>query len=304
MRIGIDESGDFTRHSAMQDHFSVAIEARSGSLERFRRWESSVGKEQRSGGEVKGSLLTTEQLACFVNDVLAPEPPIRLRPVLLRPTAESPESVNSSRHATADQLEAEAQAARAAGDLRAAGEAQQCARWIRALNDSDYLWLNAMSTCVGAAIYDVFLDSDAGGYSEELRHLKIVVDQRKIRANNVPGKTAAVQAVAWFLQVDSAQAFPAMAPLLRRMADAHPLAEQWRTLDRKWRVVPLIEAICDFSARSIDHPAIRIADVVATIYGRASRREDSAVRQVRHRCEALVGGSGMSLWVRLARTGR
>lgn len=300
MRIGIDETGDFSPTSPTRDHFCVAIHPRLPSLGRFRQWESLIGKDNRENGEVKGHLLTNDQLAAFVSDVLEPDPPIRLRPVLVRPSEEALEWIAFSRQATAAGLRAAAQDLATKGNRKPGREAQRCADWIAALNDSDYLWLNGMSTCVGAALYDLLVDATAGGYTEELDDLKVSVDERTIRARNLAGRSGAVQAIAWFFRADSGQAFPPIEGLLRDMDDTHPFARRWRGADRQWRVVPLVESVCNFSARSSEHPEIRIADVAAAIFSRGSNRDDPGARALHERCIALVGGSERPLHVRLA----
>jgi len=241
-----------------------------------------------------------DQLASFVTDVLEPDPPIRLRPVLVQPGEESREGIALSRQATALGLRAEARSLAAEGKGKASREAQQCAEWITALNDSDYLWLNAMSTCVGAALYDVLVDATAGSYTEELDDFKISVDERTIRARNLAGRSGAVQAVAWFLRVDSAQAFASVGRVLADMDDTHPFVRRWRGPDRKWRVVPLLESVCNFSARSREDPEIRVADIAAAIFARGSNRDDRRARALLERSIALVGGSDGLLQVRLA----
>jgi hypothetical protein len=300
MHIGIDETGDFSPTSLTRDHFCVAIHPRRRSLDRFRQWESSIGKDNRENGEVKGHLLTNDQLASFVSDVLELDPPIRLRPVLVRPSEETRELIAFSRQATVTGLRAAAQDLATEGNRKPAREAQQCAAWIAALNDSDYLWLIAMSTCVGAALYDLLVDAKAGGYTEELDDLKISVDQRTIRARNLAGRSGVIQAIAWFFRVDSGQAFAAIESVLRDMDDTHPFSRRWRGADRKWRVVPLLESVCNFSARSGELPEIRIADVAAAIFSRGSNRDDPGARALHARCIALVGGSERPLHVRLA----
>jgi hypothetical protein len=92
--------------------------------------ESSIGNDHRENGEVKGHLLTNNQLASFVSDVLEPDPPIRLRPVLVRPSEEAREGIAFSRQATAMALRAEAQNRDTKGNRKAAREALQCAAWI------------------------------------------------------------------------------------------------------------------------------------------------------------------------------
>jgi hypothetical protein len=109
MQIGVDETGDFSPTSLTRDHFSVAIHPRRRSLDRFRQWESSIGKDHRENGEVKGHLLTNDRLSSFVSEVLEPDPPIRLRPVLVRPSEETREGIAFLREATTTGLRAEAQ---------------------------------------------------------------------------------------------------------------------------------------------------------------------------------------------------
>jgi hypothetical protein len=299
MRVGVDETGDFSPTSITRNHFCVAVEARDGSIERFRQWESSVGPNARENGEVKGRRLAFDELLSFVSDVLEKDPAVRLRPVFVRPADEGLETIALSREATTSALKAGAQALSAEGDPKMARQAQQCADWISALNASDFLWLNVMTTCVGASLYDVLLDARAGGYIGELNELKILVDQRTIRARNLAGQSGAVQAVAWFFRMDSGQAFERVGDELRLIEDTHPLARRWRSAAHQWRVVEMIESVCDFSARSDRTPEIRMADIAAAIFARGAKNEGRGLNELVDRCVALTGGSSAPSQVRL-----
>src|SRR6266849_5536197 len=128
MRIGIDETGDYAPASPKW-HFFTALLPRRSCVERFLRWESSVGKGQRERGEVKGRLLSEEQLATFVNEVLAVSPPIRIRPVPMVPALESA-VIADHRKASAEKMRRNATLVRTEGHVKDAEEAERCADWI------------------------------------------------------------------------------------------------------------------------------------------------------------------------------
>jgi hypothetical protein len=126
-----------------------------------------------------------------------------------------------------------------------------------------------------------------------------LVDQRTIRARNLAGQSGAVQAVAWFFRTDSGQAFERVGDELRLIEDTHPLARRWRNAAHQWRVVEMIESVCDFSARSDRTPEIRMADIAAAIFARAAKGEDRRLNELVDRCVALTGGSSAPIQVRL-----
>jgi hypothetical protein len=78
MRILIDESGAFNwKRPGWSVIAAVGVAERDGTDEalasRLRHWERGLPPSRREGGEVKGRLVTDDELAAFVVTVLEPD---------------------------------------------------------------------------------------------------------------------------------------------------------------------------------------------------------------------------------------
>ena len=99
MIIGIDEVGNFDPNSDTYNYFvAVLIDQNKDKYktkkEQYLAWENSIPKENKSKNEVKGQLLTNEQLSDFYYKVLANEPNVLYSIVRIKPSENSTKTIN------------------------------------------------------------------------------------------------------------------------------------------------------------------------------------------------------------------
>jgi hypothetical protein len=294
MRIGIDETGDFDPRST-RFHFIVAVLPRAGASERYERWEDGIPKTERHQNEVKGRLLSDDRLASFVNDVLLRPPVVRIRPSGVKPSQNG--ALPDHQQGMVAMMEKAALRMETIGDKALADKSRNAAKWLANKSSAEYLWLMIACGTIVGALYDLIVDARAGGYDSELRDIRILVDQKLFKARSVIGMETCVTMAYSRVMTDDLSKLRGLRATLHRMAITnHPFATQhFKTVEddqKRWYFRPLLESACDLAARSTAHPEVRMADLVATVYDRANRRNASPrILEAHRKCAALVGST-------------
>lgn len=291
MLIGVDETGGFDPGSS-ERHWCVAAIMHGDKADQFKVWEQTVPNCMRAHGtgEVKGSLLTLGVLESFVREVLEPDPSVRLRAAFVIPAEHPPALVNSHRADSKRKMASDLQEVTVKKELRLGRPA---ADWLSSRKDGSYLWLAVMSTVVAQALLDAIVIAVERGCDSELTTLKVLVDERGIKAGNLAAIEGVRQAVVAYFMNDLGTLPPAVVSILRRMEETgHPLAVEAEASQGSWKMWPAVLR-CDFTGKSHAVEAIRVADIVATILSRFDNPAyASAYRPVARRSYALAGPLG------------
>jgi len=303
MIVGIDETGDFNPRSSKW-HFFVGALVQDAKLPAFDEWERSVGKEVREGGEIKGRLLSEAHLSNFVEQVLEADPVVRLRPLVLMPKQNPAQAIEAQRRASLALTRRSVDRLKSEGDAKTANIAEQSGHWMRKRADGDYLWLAGMTRCLAHCLLDVIGISDQLAV-DELVSIRFAVDNKYIRRRNLIGITTAARgALSAILNDLRPRRNDVIGHRMWHMQDSrHPFAELCVQPDGQWHFLPLLLDRCSFDARSTDSPAVRIADVTATIYSRVNNEvaPSPLITNLFYRCERLVGPAGRQTHLIFAR---
>ncbi len=111
MIIGIDEVGNFDPNSDMFHYFAaVLIDQNKNKLSikesQYKLWEDTIPAENRDEkGEVKGQLLTNEQLVAFYKNVLEPKPSVLYTVVRIKPSENPKEVLDKHQKVEVDRIQ-------------------------------------------------------------------------------------------------------------------------------------------------------------------------------------------------------
>ena len=164
-------------------------------------------------------------------------------------------------------------------------------------------WLMAMTTCLGAAIFDAIVDAHEGWYDSELEHLALAVDGKFLRETKAAGFEPAIHGVLSYMERDAMREGHRVIGILRGMAQTgHPFARLYLQ-GGAWRFMPLVEA-ARFAAQSDAHREIRVADIAASIFAKGhSAPPKSPMADLYQSCMQLVSSGGPPMKLRLGTGG-
>lgn len=111
MIVGIDEVGNFDPNSDQYNYFVSALidqNERKYAIKKsqFNLWESKIPKENKDKkGEVKGQLLSNNQLEEFYNEVLKPKPNLLYSVVRIKPNENTTETIEKHQQREVEDIE-------------------------------------------------------------------------------------------------------------------------------------------------------------------------------------------------------
>lgn len=296
MRVFIDESGSFSwQHPGWSIVAAVGICELDGTLEavvqRHRAFERSLPKERRSSsGEIKGAVLTDQELATFVWDVLPRGRELAHVSLVGFDSRETPREVAARfRDALSTGGARERHRYASKQNQRMVQVVEEVGAWIRRRSEQDIGWLLAVQVAIADALTHsvIALLADEHDDGRELAELAYVID----RSSRIRGER---QEYLWRQVLNSALC-------ARSEHDPFPQIRQWPNdnafvakygYDRAFDFRELWRGI-KFSD-SQQTPGLRIADLIAQVAVRhfASDAALSAWKRLR---PIVMGADGREL---------
>lgn len=296
MRAFLDESGSF---SWQMPGWSVVAAVGiceldgtlEGMLERLRAFERSLPKERRSpSGEIKGAVLTDQELATFVWDVLPRDRGLAHVSLVGFDSRETPQDVaRRFRDALAKGGARERLRYASAKNQRMVQVVDEVGAWIRRRSEQDICWLLAVQIAIADALTHsaVALLADDHDDGRELAALSYVVD----RSSRIRGER---QEYLWQQILNSALCARSEQdpfPHIRQWPDDHAFVAKY-SRDEGFDFRELWRGITFGDSQQT--PGLRIADLVAQIAVRHFARDEASSAWKRLR-PIVMGADGREL---------
>lgn len=269
MIIGIDETGNFDEASNLRQLFIAAIiESENGKLDvkrdQFLNWENSLSINFKTGnGEVKGSLLQTEQLQQFLKDVVCQEPFIRTTIVSVIPDKASISLIDKYHKFEIRQIDfsLEVYKSRATKKYNI-NFLDSYAKWIKKRSLRDYLKMH----CLKHLLKDVFDNSTIytalNDRVEELLDISFKIDRDFLTEENIFWEHYSRTSIENYTKDNPFT-------VLDTWDENHPFTQKY-IFDHNGKPQISINKVYEKLKflDSKDHFEIRIADIIGIIYNR------------------------------------
>ena len=188
MVIAIDESGSFEERSQVR-HFFAAVHLRQRRTlykvkqAQFFDWEGTLAPSLKNArGEIKGAVLSDDELLKFAHGVMCAHPYVGITPFSIRP-ADNPKIIVDKHRAIQLQGIREGAKEYSAEDKPAmAKRYQEFGNWFQKLSYVQYLKIVVLGECITAAMVNTIGHSIIGHYEEELTRMRFQIDRDFIKA--------------------------------------------------------------------------------------------------------------------------
>jgi hypothetical protein len=272
MIIGIDDSGNFQSDKlSMFAAIFIRPKKAKNIKKAFEKWERTLPKECSVNGEVKGWLLTDNQLQYFVEHIMSDNGycQIKHQVFAIAPDNDTNNKLEKQRAKNVTQYRDGAVESRKKGKkyFTVAGEYEQTADWLASKSMKTLLKIELLGMTIFKSFNLAIITSVLRGYDKELGKLTIKIDEGLVdRPSSKAYWRDIMRSTFWQLSrhnggVIHISEWRANHPFLKRFYK-HPQSTESLAM-----FTGEIRECMDFYD-SRDHFEIRIADIVASTYFR------------------------------------
>lgn len=274
MVIAIDESGSFNyQKDAELRHFFIAafLRSRENLLDikksQFGNWEAKIENHKREKtGEIKGSLLSPDDLKNFLLEVVVAYPTVKFSCVSIVPRNITVPLINKYKEFEALLLKHSARQG-SGFSKKSTNIINGLASWVGKRNEIEYTKMTCLSHCLMNSLSNAFVYSIATDNEMEFLDIEFKIDRDFINNENINWKEYSLKKIE---QYSKSKPFP----MLNTWDENHPIIKKY-IIDGKG-----INLRTAFEEQSLfldskENFEVRVADIIGIILQRYfNRREE------------------------------
>lgn len=276
MLLCIDETGAF-QPSGNNFSFFVSTQIRQRrslykqKISDFLRWERSLPRNLKDHkGEFKSRALSDRQLLRFVQQVVCPNPPLLITPVGVRASDNPPHIITKHQHSQWQGIRKGYEWYRDNDRPQQANTYEEFSFWFKKLSYTQFMKIGVLGECIVHSIINAIGHSVTGRYDNELPRMRFIIDRDIV---NNPRANIFWHELMRNQLYNTSKRHPI--PLLNTWRKkSHPFLQHFtRAGELDFNELFWNQLAFDVSHR---HPELRMADIVAGIFGRYFNRRGAA----------------------------